>query len=97
MLMDSFVLIATDIHAFAQRRNWIDKYSEQSLAMSLIAETGELAEVFQWSEPSQFVSDVDLKSLNNCAMEIADIYVYLFHLCRVIGLNKSTLESLSKH
>lgn len=27
MLMDSFVLISTDIHAFAQRRNWIDKYS----------------------------------------------------------------------
>lgn len=94
-LMDSFVAISTDIHAFAERRNWLNKYNEQSIALSLIAETGELAEIFQWREWSDSISQIDAKSLNDCAMEIADIYVYLFHLCRLIGADKATFQELS--
>jgi NTP pyrophosphatase (non-canonical NTP hydrolase) len=93
-LMDSFIPIAADIHAFAKRRNWIDKYTEQSITMSLIAETGELAEVFQWRDSNQTIAQMQLNAVNDCAMEIADIYVYLFHLCRVLEMSKATLDEI---
>ena len=75
--------IAAKVEIFARNRKWLDKYNENSLALSLYAELGELAEVVQWEEQGSPVESLSVKKKNELALEMADIFIYTLHVCRV--------------
>ena len=79
------------VEAFARNRNWLDKYMEHSIALSLFTELGELAEVLQWQNSSTPVAALLDEIFNNFAMELADVFIYLFHFCRVCNVEKASL------
>lgn len=80
------VEIATKVKIFASKRNWLNKYNEYSLALSLFAELGELAEVVQWDKQTTPLKTIKTKKMNNLAMELADIFIYIVHIRRVFDV-----------
>jgi len=80
------VEIATKVKIFASKRNWLNKYNEYSLALSLFAELGELAEVVQWDKQTTPLKTIKTKKMNNLAMELADIFIYIVHILRVFDV-----------
>ena len=81
------------IEKFRQKRNW-DKFdSEASLAKSIVVESAELLEHFQWSE-----NNFDKKAVS---YEIADVLIYALTLCYHMNIDpkeliKEKLEDVAK-
>lgn len=71
---------------FAKERGWELKYTEQSLVLSLLAELGELSEVLQWEQSSEAFDGLGTTIINRFAMELADVLVYMIHLCRTYNV-----------
>ncbi len=67
------------LRTFAEERDWDKFHSPKNLAMALIAEAGELIEIFQWltEEESKSLSDSKRKQVEE---ELADILIYLVRL-----------------
>lgn len=84
---------ATIIRTFAENRGWINKYSMNSLALSLLAELGELSETMQWEDPKRKIKTLTRETLNKIAMEMADLFIYIMHLCREKNVTKEFVES----
>ncbi len=64
---------------FAERRNWDQFHAPKNLAMALSGEAGELIEHFQWLTEAQS-GELDARTLEQVASEIADIQIYLVRL-----------------
>lgn len=67
------------LRQFAADRDWDQFHSPKNLAMALVAEAGELAEVFQW------LTEADSKSLtpaqrSRAEEEMADVLLYLIRM-----------------
>ncbi len=81
------------IEKFRQKRNW-DKFdSEANLAKSIVVESAELLEHFQWSE-----NNFDKKAVS---YEIADVLIYALTLCYHMNIDpkeliKEKLEDVAK-
>lgn len=74
--------------AFAKDRNWEQFHSIRNLALALVGEVGELAEVIQWE------GEIDRSFfLNNPSKsqafkeEIADIFLYTLRLADIVGID----------
>ena len=73
--------LQTTLRAFAAERNWQQFHTPKNLAMALVIEAAELAEIFQWMTPEQSASaraDKDLQS--RIGEELADVLIYLLQL-----------------
>ncbi len=78
--MDLQALQAT-LRAFAAERNWQQFHTPKNLAMALMIEAAELAEIFQWMTPEQSVSARANKVLQaRIGEELADVLIYLLQL-----------------
>jgi len=64
---------------FAERRNWDQFHAPKNLVMALAGEAGELIEHFQWLTEAQS-AELDARTLEQVASEIADIQIYLVRL-----------------
>jgi len=64
---------------FAERRNWDQFHAPKNLVMALAGEAGELIEHFQWLTEAQS-NELDARTLEQVASEIADIQIYLVRL-----------------
>ena len=64
---------------FAERRNWDQFHAPKNLVMALAGEAGELIEHFQWLTEAQS-GELDARTLEQVASEIADIQIYLVRL-----------------
>lgn len=97
VMNDSIEKISTVISQFSKLREWTQFHTPKNLALSMMAELGELAELFQWK------SDDDIKEYlastegrQRLSEEIADIAIYLIRFCQVaeIDLLKSIERKL---
>jgi NTP pyrophosphatase (non-canonical NTP hydrolase) len=81
--------IFSDLRKFVAERNWQQFHTPENLAKSISIESGELLELFQWSEPSNID---DLKD------ELADVLTYCLLLADTYDLDieKIVLEKLEK-
>lgn len=61
------------INKFVKDRNWEQFHTDENLVKSIVLESSELLELFQWS--SECKNENDLKD------EIADILTYIIMLC----------------
>jgi NTP pyrophosphatase (non-canonical NTP hydrolase) len=79
---------ARELWEFANERNWLSKYNETSLMLSIHTEMGELCEVLQWADGRLDFGTIAHDKKNQLASEIADVTLYLLHLCRVMGWDR---------
>jgi len=78
--------LASRINAFAEERDWTQFHSPKNLAMAMIVEAAELAEIFQW------MSETDSARLNardqqRAAEEIADVMIYLIRIAERLDID----------
>jgi len=65
------------LRKFARRRKWDQFHSPKNLACSIVVESSELLELFQWSQGNKW-SDLKNKKLRKkVEEELADILLYL--------------------
>ncbi len=72
--------------AFAAARDWDQFHSPKNLSMALIAEAAELVEHFQWRTEQQS-AELDTRTLDAVALELADIFIYLIRISDKLGVN----------
>ena len=81
--MDS---IEMDIIKFRDERDWKQFHNARTLAVSIVIESAELLELFQWAKDEE-IEEIVEKKLDKIKDEIADIYVYLVILAHDLDIN----------
>lgn len=79
MSLESLDDVRQRLRLFAQARDWEQFHSPKNLAMALVAEVGELVELFQWltEAQSQALADSQREAVEQ---ELADVLLYLVRL-----------------
>ncbi|MFY3383568.1 nucleotide pyrophosphohydrolase [Paracidovorax sp. MALMAid1276] len=76
------------LRAFAAERQWQPFHTPKNLAMALMVEAAELAEIFQWMTPEQSLAVRDDAALKEpIADEVADVLLYLLQLADHAGVD----------
>jgi NTP pyrophosphatase (non-canonical NTP hydrolase) len=97
--MDLEVLQAR-LRQFAAERDWQDFHTPKNLAMALMVEAAELAELFQWLTPEQSqATRSDLALQRQVGDELADVLLYLAQLADHTGvdLDRAVAAKLQKN
>ena len=96
--------LQTTLREFSAERGWQPFHTPKNLAMALMVEAGELAEIFQWMTPEQSQSTHDDPVLQErIADEVADVMLYLLQIAdhtkldlkRAIG--RKLVKNAKKH
>jgi NTP pyrophosphatase (non-canonical NTP hydrolase) len=74
------------IRAFRDARDWMKFYSPKNLVVSIVIESAELLEHFQWKDDKEAAAHVE-KHLEKIADEIADVAIYLLELSDNLGID----------
>ncbi|WP_207145105.1 DNA polymerase beta superfamily protein [Persephonella atlantica] len=85
-----------ELEEFVKEREWEKYHTLKNLAVSISIESAELLEHFQWWDKNpESISEKEKKEI---AYEIADIFTYLLHLSRKLGIDilKTAEEKLEK-
>ena len=85
------------IRNFANERLWNRFHTPRNIALALIGEVGELAEIFQWRFDEGGI-DLSEEVLDKVGQEIADVAIYLIRLADVshVELGKVTMQLLKR-
>ena len=76
------------LRAFAAQRQWQPFHTPKNLAMALMVEAAELAEIFQWMTPEQSLAVRENPALKEpIADEVADVLLYLLQLADHAGVD----------
>ncbi|MDE0309935.1 MAG: nucleotide pyrophosphohydrolase [Acidiferrobacterales bacterium] len=75
-----FDKLIQQIRDFAQERDWEQFHSPKNLAMALMVEASELAEIFQWLTQEQSLN-LDSDQKQRVEEEVADVMNYLIRIC----------------
>ncbi|MBV7453043.1 nucleotide pyrophosphohydrolase [Acidovorax sp. sif1233] len=76
------------LRVFAAERQWQPFHTPKNLAMALMVEAAELAEIFQWMTPEQSRSVRDDPAFKEpIADEVADVLLYLLQLADHAGVD----------
>ena len=81
---------------FTEERDWGKFHDPKSLALALVGEVGELAELLQWlpaEEPARHTAAEPLHS--RLGEELSDVLLYLLRLADVVGVDL-TVSALAK-
>jgi NTP pyrophosphatase (non-canonical NTP hydrolase) len=76
------------IREFSEERDWVQFQDPKSLALALVGEVGELAELLQWvpaDGAAAHFADPDRR--RRAGEEIADVLTYLLRLADVLGVD----------
>lgn len=69
------------LRRFAAERDWQAFHTPKNLAMALMVEAAELAEIFQWMTPQASISaHTDAAQLERIGDELADVLLYLLQI-----------------
>lgn len=76
------------LRQFADQRDWSPFHTPKNLAMALMVEVAELAEIFQWMTPEQSRCARDDRAVNErIGDEVADVLLYLLQLADYSGVD----------
>ena len=71
-------LLQLTLRQFAAEREWQSFHTPKNLAMALMVEAVELAEIFQWMMPEQLLTaHSDRMQQEHIGDEVADVLLYL--------------------
>lgn len=82
---------------FAKERDWDQFHSPRNLLLALVAEMGELSEIFQWKgEVPKGLPDWEEEEKQHLGEELSDVLLYLIRLSDICGidLGKAVLRKL---
>jgi len=74
------------LREFVAERDWDQFHTPKNLAMALIAEAGELVELFQWLTPEESVQLPD-HTRAEVELEVADVLLFLLRLCDKLDID----------
>ncbi len=74
------------IKEFNADRNWEKYHSPKNLAMSVLIESAELAEIFQWLTEEESRKPGE-RAVIHAGEEIADVLIYLLNLSDKLGID----------
>ena len=74
------------IRDFNTERDWGKYHSPKNLSMSVLIESAELAEIFQWVTEEESRNPCP-EALNHASEEIADVLIYLLNLADKLGID----------
>lgn len=98
MTEDSLTGIRDRMRDFSRERDWDQFHDPKSLALALVGEVGELAELIQWLPAEQLPALAQGEPLNTrLGEELSDILIYLVRLadkCSV-ALPEAVAEKMS--
>lgn len=85
------------IRNFANERLWNRFHTPRNIALALLGEVGELAEIFQWTFDEGKIN-LSEEVLDKAGQEIADVAIYLIRLADVshVDLGKVTMQLLKR-
>ena len=80
---------------FVSERQWEKYHTPRNIAESVVIESGELLEIFQWGEEDGY--DDDCREL--IKDEVADVFIYLLSMCNAleIDISEATKSKLEKN
>jgi dCTP diphosphatase len=81
------------IKKFRDERDWMQYHDAKNMAVSIVIETAELLEHFQWKNKGEVEEHIG-ENIDDIEEEIADIAIYLFELADNLGINLS--EAIKK-
>jgi dCTP diphosphatase len=77
------------IRKFANDREWNKYHTSRNIALAILGELGELAELFQWigdDDNKDIGSCFTMETLDKIGQEMADVSIYLIRLCDVCNV-----------
>jgi hypothetical protein len=77
-----FGSLLQEVTSFATNRNRVSNYTNESIHLSLLSELGQLSSVLQWMPQDMTINDITVNQKDGLARELADLTIYLLHLCR---------------
>lgn len=91
MSEDSLTGLRDRMRVFTRDRGWEQFHDPKSLALALVGEVGELAELLQWLPADEAAKLADQEPLNaRLGEEISDVLIYLVRLADVCGVDLPT-------
>lgn len=86
--MSEFASLRDAMRAFTDERDWARYHDPKSLALALVGEVGELAELLQWLPADDQVARIGEPGLSSrVGEELADVLLYLVRLADVCGID----------
>ena len=92
--------LQTTLRQFAAERDWQPFHTPKNLAMALLVEAAELAEIFQWMTPEQSVAARgDAVTRERIGDEVADVLLYLLQIAdhSAVDLKRAVGRKLVKN
>lgn len=84
--MTQIQTLIQDIFVHLEERGWQNP-QPGSLAKSIVLESAELLENFQWSEPQADALRSNPQKLQAVQAELADVLIYCFQLAKILELD----------
>ncbi len=79
--------LKNEILDFRKKRDWEKFHKPKDLAISIVLESSELLENFQWKSDAEIVDMLKGRSKPAIEEEIADIAIYLTYLSHDLGID----------
>lgn len=97
-------LLQQNLRQFAAERDWERFHTPKNLAIALMVEAAELAEIFQWMTPEQSMfAHSDKVEQERIGDEVADVLLYLLQLadhCHIDlkrAVDRKLIKNAKKH
>jgi dCTP diphosphatase len=88
MAEDSLTGIRDRMRVFTRERDWEQFHDPKSLALALVGEVGEVAELLQWLPVQRVTQLANEEPLNTrLGEELSDVLIYLVRLADVCGVD----------
>lgn len=89
--------LINNIAAFNKARGWTP--TAPDLAKSVVIESAELLEKFQWDESSKYTKNAEPKNWEEIGEEVADVFWYLVTFCKATNINllKAVEDKIKKN
>ena len=86
--MSDIAELTERIRAFSEERGWTRFHDPKSLALALVGEVGELAELLQWLPAGEATDLLAADPLRQrVAEELSDVLIYLLRLADVVNID----------
>lgn len=84
--MSNYDQFQKELKDFVNERDWKKFHNPKDLAMSVVLESSELLEHFQWKSPEEIEKYIR-EHKEHVAEEMADVFKYLLNLADVLGVD----------
>lgn len=73
--------------AFRDERDWKQFHNTKDLALSLVLESTEVLEIFQWKQDKDAINAVAQERKEDLADELADVFCYTLLMANDLGID----------